>query len=569
MPVLAKSGVEVTDNVDSAPSCLDKDLLAIILSQVGDAITLCQRQVPAVCRHFQSATLEPLCWQHLSLSPSNTLPSFAVNDDVVRRLARTHGPKLLTVCLDGARLLGPSAVSTLAHHCGQLQSFTAVGCVGISFGAVRFLCKSCPSLHTLRVSGCHLDADPVPQAEADKLARTVVANCPQLRVLSLSHLRLEASLEALLCCPVLEALDLSSCEHLPCTEHFTSLFAPAEQRLTSLKLGGCTRLQSLSGQFTQLRTLYLGGCERLNDAEGLGLILQHCCKTLTLLSLVGCQNLSAEGLQTAFGHAGMLEVLETLVLGGCRVHDELCELLGPACPSLTSLDLWDCPMTNAGVAAIIKGGAPLSELNLRECRMVTGQVLQELCASPTARLRTLDVSCLGPLADEDLVPVVQTFAEHLRCLICGGSRCCITDKLLEELPRNMEALHLEECRLLSSVAPIARLQNLTALSLENVEDPAAASKLLDICQCCAVSSLNISGCAIGDDIVSRITASLPRLLELEVCSTPITDAGLRDIVRHCARLLHLGMLNCPFVSSAAVQECRQILPACVVSFLEN
>ena len=439
MPVLAKSGVEVTDNVDSAPSCLDKDLLAIILSQVGDAITLCQRQVPAVCRYFQSATLEPLCWQHLSLSPSNTLPSFAVNDDVVRRLARTHGPKLLTVCLDGARLLGPSAVSTLAHHCGQLQSFTAVGCVGISFGAVRFLCKSCPSLHTLRVSGCHLDTDPVPQAEADKLARTVAASCPQLRVLSLSHLRLEASLEALLCCPALEALDLSSCEHLPCTEHFTALFAPAGHRLTSLKLGGCTRLQSLSGQFTQLRTLYLGGCERLNDAEGLGLILQHCCKTLTLLSLVGCQNLSAEGLQTAFGHAGMLEVLETLVLGGCRVHDELCELLGPACPSLTSLDLWDCPMTNAGVAAIIKGGAPLSELNLRECRMVTGQVLQELCASPTARLRTLDVSCLGPLADEDLVPVVQTFAEHLRCLICGGSRCCITDKLLEELPRNMEA----------------------------------------------------------------------------------------------------------------------------------
>ena len=555
---------------DSGPSCLDKDLMAVILSQAGDTLGLIQHQVPAVCRLFRAVTREPLFWQHLSLSPSNSLASSAVTDDVVCRLARTHGPRLLTICLDGARLLGPSSVSTIAYNCPQLQGFTAVGCTGIGFGAIRFLCKSCPLLHTLRVSGCHSEADPLPQADRadpDKLARSITANCPELRFLSLSRLRLEDTLEKLLKeLPALEALDLSSLEQLPSERFHASLFEHAQDRLRSLKLAGCSRLLSISGHFTQLRTLYLGGCVRLNDAEGLGTLLQHCRRTLTLLSLVGCQNLSAEGLLRAFGHAGTLVSIQTLVLGGCRVYDELCELLGRECPSLTSLDLWDCPMTNAGVSAIIRGGAPLSELNLRECRQVTGKVLQELCSSPAVRLRTLDVSFLGPVTDDDLLPVVQNFAD-LRCLICGGARCSITDNLLEALPLHMDAVHLEECKLLHNIAPIARLRNLTALSLEDSDAP--ASQLLNICHSCTLSSLNVSGCVIDDDIALRISVALPRLLELEVCSTPITDLGLRGIVQHCPRLMHLGVLNCDNLSRCAVQEAKQTLPACIVSFLDT
>ena len=159
------------------------------------------------------------------------------------------------------------------------------------------------------------------------------------------------------------------------------------------------------------------------------------------------------------------------------------------------------------------------------------------------------------------------FLRESRCLICGGAQCSITERLLEALPPSIDSLHLEECRLLRSVGSIARLQHLSALSLE--DSVKTVSELLGICQRCSLISLNISGCAVDDDGVSHISASLPRLLELEVCSTPISDSGLRAIARHCPRLLHLGILNCDSISNEAVRDIRQTLPACIVSFLDS
>lgn len=95
---------------------------------------------------------EPLCWRRLTLTPSHL--ACVVTDEVVCRLARLHGSKLLHVAVDGARLLGPSSVSTLAYNSPQLQGFTATACQGISLASIRFLCKSCPNLEILRVAGC-------------------------------------------------------------------------------------------------------------------------------------------------------------------------------------------------------------------------------------------------------------------------------------------------------------------------------------------------------------------------------------------------------------------------------
>ncbi|CAK9028322.1 Dynein regulatory complex subunit 6 (F-box and leucine-rich repeat protein 13) (F-box/LRR-repeat protein 13) [Durusdinium trenchii] len=541
---------------------LESTLLSSILLTASETIMLLRLQLPAVCRFFWHVmSEEPLCWRHLTLTASQ-LPCAFVTDEVVCRLARLHGPKLLQVSVDGARLLGPSSVSTIAYNSPQLQGFSAVGCQGISFASIRFLCKSCPVLEILRVAGCGCEADVLGKTGADMLAQTLAEKCPRIRQVALSNLRQEESLAALLKSTDLETLDLFDCQQLSCSEATFDLRA---QRLQSLKLAGCTKLTSLNGCFSALQTLYLGGCVRFADADSLGCILKSCSKTLTFLSLVDCHSLSTIGLKAAFQQGGQCS-LQTLVLGGCRVDDALCQLLGSLCPALSSLDLWNCPhVTNIGVSAIIQSEASLKELNLRECLKVQGAVLLEFCRS-TSQLRTLDISFLGVVNDEHLLPLLQEHSESLSCLNCGGPRCFITERLLSSLPPRLEALDLADCKLLRDIEDLTKLQSLAALSLEGSVAP--MGQVLEICRRCPITSLNLSRCAVGDETAKEIACLLPKLIELELSGTLLSDVGFRAITQQCRRLVQLGLRSCA-ISKAAVDDAKKTLPACVVDWDET
>ena len=328
---------------------------------------------------------------------------------------------------------------------------------------------------------------------------------------------------------------------------------------------------SLTGDFKGLEMLYLGGCGRFGDADSLGSALKSCNESLSFLSLVDCHSLSTIGLKSAFEQAGRLDRLETLVLGGCRVDDELCQLLGNLCPSLNSLDLWNCPhVTNIGVSSILQSDAPLSELNLRECLRVQGAVLLEFCKSSSSfprKLRTLDISFLGVVNDEHLLPVLQEHADSLICLNCGGPRCLITERLLSSLPPKLEALDLADCKLLRDLEEVAKLPCLTALSLEGCVAPMA--QVLEICGSChGLTSLNLSRCAVADETAKAIAILLPKLLELELSGSLVGDVGLRAITQHCHRLVQLGLRSCA-ISGAAVEETKKTLPACVIDWDET
>lgn len=305
------------------------------------------------------------------------------------------------------------------------------------------------------------------------------------------------------------------------------------------------------------------------DADSLGSALQSCNESLTFLSLVDCHSLSTNGLKSAFERAGTLSSLSTLVLGGCRVDDELCQLLANLCPSLTSLDLWNCPhVTNIGVSSIIQSEAPLSELNLRECLRVQGAVLLEFCrssASSRQKLRTLDISFLGVVNDEHLLPVLQEH-DSLACLNCGGPRCLITERLLSCLPSKLEALDLADCKLLRDLDEISKLEHLSALSLEGCVAPMA--QVMEICRCCPLTSLNLSRCAVADETAKEIACLLPKLLELELSGSLVSDIGLKAVTQHCRRLVHLGLRSCA-VSRTAVEETKRSLPACVIDWDET
>ena len=308
----------------------------------------------------------------------------------------------------------------------------------------------------------------------------------------------------------------------------------------------------MKGDFKELRTLYLGGCGRFADAEFLGQALE---KGLSFLSLVDCHSLSTRALKMAFRHSSQLT---TLVLGGCRVDDELCGLIGAGCPQLTSLDLWNCPhVTRLGVSRIIRSRAPLYALNLRECLKVSGDVLLDFGhKAPT--LRTLDISFLGPVKDDDLLPLL---ARHpLRCFHCGGPRCYVTERIFEALPKALEALDLADSALLTLEG--LHLPGLVALSLEGSTCP--ATELLELCQRHPqLTSLNLSRCAVTDAMAVEL-AKMPKLAELELSGTLVGDEGLRTLQ---GRLLHLGLRSCA-ISRTAVEEAQRAMPACVIDWDE-
>ncbi|CAK0797001.1 unnamed protein product [Prorocentrum cordatum] len=234
----------------------------------------------------------------------------------------------------------------------------------------------------------------------DATAVAAAASCPRLRSVSLSSLRCDASAAALLGgCPELTALDLAGCQRLPCSdpERLRAALAASQGRLRSLKLGDCERLATLRGLGACCRLqmvrmwppIFLGGCSRLGDASGLGDLLAGCAPSLEFASLVGCHGFSPSGLRAALRGAGGLPALRTLVLGGCRVDDGVCEAIGEACCALESLDLWNCgQVTDRGVLAVLGGGPPLSEVNLRECPKWAGPQFARSARRPASRACT-------------------------------------------------------------------------------------------------------------------------------------------------------------------------------------
>jgi len=561
---------------------LDDIVLANVLSAAASIIVLLRRQVLAVCRRFHHVVQhESICWHRLSLLPASQIPfpvgtaideltpCAKITDELVFRLAGAHGHQLLHVHLDGSRLLSAAAISKLAHCCPSLRSVTLVGCVGVGSAAIRFLSRSCTQLEMLRVAGCAaadaddgVDSASLECSAADTTVCSIAAYCPLLRSVSLSSLRSDTSITSLLAgCPQLTALDLAGCQRLPCGEMLLDALAHAQQRLESLKLGDCARLSSLKRlhSCSFLRTLFLGGCSRLCDTCGLGDLLSGCVATIEFVSLVGCRGLSPEGLSRALNPGQSFLKLQTLVLGGCKVDDAVCNVIGLTCPSLTSLDLWNCVrIDNQGIELLLHDR--LSQLNLRECRNISGSIL-ETVGLHTHSLHTLDVASIGVLQDEHLQTLLKAQQNTLMWLSCGGPNCAVTDASLNYLPPSLTALDLTECAFIHNFEALARLEQLTSLGLDGCKVP--VEHLLDICSSCPLLSLNVAGSLVDDTALSKMAALLPDLMDIDLsgCSS-ITDAGVDALVNCCMNLVRLGIGACSAVTQACISRVGDVLPAC-------
>lgn len=577
----SEATLHITPPESQALPSLDDTLLAVSVSFADDVLALLQKQVPAVCRRFRGIfLLQPACWQRLVLA-APVVSSAVVTDDVVCRIARVHGHQLLHIHLDGARRVGAAAVLTLAHTCYMLRSATMVGCVRVGSAAIRFLSRSCPKLEVLRVAGCaaadedqrHREDVPVSAANrlatsaADSAVHSMAGSCPLLHSVSLSSVRSDRSIvELLTSCRELTALDLAACPELPCAAPMLTALSEAQQRLQSLKLGDCSRLSCLHSlhNCNRLRTLFLGGCSRLGDNSGLGGLLTGCASTLEFASFVGCQGITAIGLADMFLTAQCLPELKTLVLGGCRADDSMCRVVADVCPSLTSLDLWNCnSISNAGVRNLLHRCAALAELNLRECSSVDGAAIAVLgSADSMCNLHTLDVAFIGNLDNEALLPLLSRDPGLFLCLNCGGPRCFITDLILERLPASLTGLDLAECAMIQDFSPLMRLRCLSSLSLDSCS--ISLHQLLQICETCPLTSLNVASSCVDDFSLAALAEMRPRLLDIELRNCAISDLGLEGLVNCCRHLVYIG-LNGTRVTQNGISLAKESLPACDVA----
>ena len=167
---------------------------------------------------------------------------------------------------------------------------TLTGCAGVGGGAVRLLCQRCPDLEECRVAGINMASSAASSSDAhdgngggdgakgggasedakdedrgggdggrtlpwtpgatslltwsggaaDEIVHTMAALCPMLRSISMSSLQTDESLVALLGgCPALTALDLASCDDLPCSDQLLAALAGRQGQLESLKVSHC------------------------------------------------------------------------------------------------------------------------------------------------------------------------------------------------------------------------------------------------------------------------------------------------------------------------------------------
>lgn len=182
----------------------------------------------------------------------------------------------------------------------------------------------------------------------------------------------------------------------------------------------------LLGQFTNLKALNLYHAN-ISDSG-----LQDLPRSLTALSLGGCQNLTDAGLNTI---AAQCPNLTKIDLSGCEnITGTGLNMIAAQCPNLTKIYLWNCPnISDAALKGLPEG---LTALSLNGCKNITDAGIKDL----PKNLATLDLSFCKNITDSGL----QSLPRNLTTLYLNA--CSITDAGLQYLPMNLTTLGLSGCK---------------------------------------------------------------------------------------------------------------------------
>jgi Leucine-rich repeat (LRR) protein len=589
---------------DDARMDLTDDLLHKVFSFLKD-VDLCQ--AAKVCRQWRAASAHEDFWKSLNFE------SRQVSHKQVTVLCAKY-PKAIELNLKGCPCVDEVLVQQAMLSLRNLEVLT----LGRGFLSDEFFFQlaGCNSLQSLSITDATLGSGGTQEIQLrhESLCSLQIVKCRVLRIairctlLETLSLKRTGTASAILHCPRLLSLDVSSCHKL--SDAGVRAAATACPLLASLDISNCAyvsdeTLREISLACTHLRNLDASYCPNIS-LEGVRMPM------LTDLKLVSCEGINSSSM-AALSHCVMLEVLamdycwlltsvtldlprlRSISIGHNRKFGEL-TLRSPAltllnlsyCPALSRIDISSssfeklCLKQQLGLSSMALQCPWLHEVDLTECESLTDSVCDVFSdggGCPKLNSLTLD-NCDGLVK-------VKLKASSLRALSLVGCRNIIS---LELSCPVLQSLHLDGCnRLVSaSFSPVGLVSlnlgicpHLTTLEIEAVNmttlDLRGCGVLSQASiRCPHLSSLDASYCSqLGDDCLAATTSScsaiqtlvlaacpavgpagllalkeLPRLTMLDLSYTFLTD--LSPVFEACPHLKVLRLSACKYLGETAL-----------------
>ncbi|XVF55013.1 hypothetical protein PTKIN_Ptkin06aG0002200 [Pterospermum kingtungense] len=337
-----------------------------------------------------------------------------------------------------------------------------------------------------------------------------------------------------------------------------------------------------------LEELVLEGCFGIDDDSLAS--LKHGCKSLKILDVSTCQNISHNGLSSLISGA---EGLQQLTLAhGSPVTSSLADCLKKL-SMLQSLKLDGCLIIYDGLKTIGNWCVSLRELSLSKCSGVTDEGLSSV-VTKHKDLRKLDITCCRKITDVSIAHITNSckFMTSLRmesCALVSREAFILIGKLchsLEELDLTDNEIDDEGLKYISRCSKLSTLKlgiclNITDVGLIHISRGCSKLVELDLYRsaeitdwgilaiaqgCPGLEMINIAYC---NDITDRSLLSLSKCTQLKTlesrgCSL-ITSLGLTAIAVGCKELTKLDVKKCHNIDDAGMlslahfsQNLRQI-----------
>ncbi|XP_066359028.1 F-box/LRR-repeat protein 3-like [Miscanthus floridulus] len=522
---------------DAAAPPLDSladELLFLVLDRVAQADPRALKSFALASRACHAAESRH---RHV-VRPLRTdlLPATLARYPCATRLDLSLCARVPDAALASAVVSGPSALR--AVDLSRSRGFGAAG--------VAALAASCPGLADLDLSiGVDLgDAAAAEVARAKGLRRLSLARWKTLTDMGLGCVAVG--------CAELRELSLKWC--LGVSDLGIQLLALKCKKLTSLDLSYTMITQDSFlpiMKLPNLQELTLVGCIGIDD-DALGSLEKECSKSLQVLDLSQCQNITDVGVSAIL--KSVPNLLELDLSYCCPVTPSMVRSLQKI-PKLRTLKLEGCKFIADGLKAIGTSCVSLRELSLSKCSGVTDTELS-FAVSRLKNLLKLDITCCRNITDVSLAAITSSCTSLVSLRMESCSR--VSSGALQLIGKHCS--HLEELDLTDSdldgegLKALARCSKLSSLKIGiclKISDG-----LTHIGRSCPkLRDIDLYRCGgLSDDGIIQIAQGCPMLecINLSYC-TEITDSSLISLSK-CAKLNTLEIRGCPMITSTGLSE---------------